>query len=70
MKNSFLGIFMLAGTAMFANNKVEIKENTVKSVAVTKCYKWALDDFGNRYLAQIPCPKVIIFKASEDLQAE
>jgi hypothetical protein len=26
----------------------------------TKCYKEAIDDFGNHYYAQVPCPDKII----------
>lgn len=28
----------------------------------SKCYKEAVDDFGNHYYAQVPCPPVIIIQ--------
>jgi hypothetical protein len=69
MKNLLLGLMMLAGTSMaFANETNEKVTEKKQEEVVTKCYKKCKDDFGNVYYAQIDCPKVIIFKAVEEIE--
>ena len=66
MKNLFIGLLMLAGTSMsFANDAIETKTEINSESAVTKCYRKAVDDFGNTYYVQVPCPKTIILSAAE-----
>lgn len=63
MKNLFIGLLMLAGSASFANETIESNVKTSEEIAVTKCYRKAVDDFGNTYYVQVPCPPVLIIKA-------
>ena len=69
MKNLFFGLIMLAGTsATFANSNVETIENNLNNdkseTTVVKCYRKAVDDFGNAYYVQVTCPeKVVIVSA-------
>lgn len=70
MKNLFLGLMMLAGTSIaFANETNEKVTEKKSEEVVTKCYRVAVDDFGNKYYVQVPCPPVLIIKAIESIEA-
>lgn len=62
MKNLFLGLMLLAGTVSFANTNAKAVNKQVNTIAVTKCYRAAVDPFGNKYYVEVACPKTIILQ--------
>jgi hypothetical protein len=69
MKNLLFGLMMLAGTSIaFANETTEKFTEKNSEELVTKCYRKAVDDFGNVYYAQVPCPPILILKAVEGIE--
>lgn len=65
-KSIFILAFMLTSAFSFAGNEAVAIEN-VKSTKITesvatKCYRKAVDDFGNVYYVRVKCPKTIILE--------
>lgn len=75
MKN----LILAASVTLFAFSGVSAKNSTarnlaskkivkiVKTTLLTKCYRQAVDPFGNKYYVEVTCPKVIILKATDDI---
>jgi|GEM_PF-4928824 len=75
MKN----LILAASVTLFAFSGVSAKNATnsnvatkkivkaIKKTPLTKCYRQAVDPFGNKYYVEVPCPKVIILKAIDEI---
>ena len=55
-----LATFVVAGVTGSINAAPTSHESTLADS--TKCYRWAVDDFGHHYLVRVTCPKVVIIK--------
>lgn len=73
MKN----LILAASVTLFAFSGVSAKNSVVsttttkkefkKKTILAKCYRKAVDPFGNTYYVEVTCPKVIILQVSEDI---
>ncbi len=78
MKN----LILAASVTLFAFSGVSAKNTTldnlatkkiikaIKKTPLTKCYRQAVDPFGNKYYVEVTCPKVIIINPSSSYISE